>query len=151
MAIGDQGKRHCDDRIRRYGRGNGQRHSVGQEVANFVINRTLKMVLHGRLNNMFCPDSLRPTIAVGPIVPYMKLMCLQQDVVENSFYFQINSQKSAHPATITIFSFLTFDPAALLARIAFIIMKKRSLCCWRCPLWLFYWAATSPGEPVACL
>ncbi len=30
MAMGDQEKRHCDDRIRRHGRGNGQRHSVGQ-------------------------------------------------------------------------------------------------------------------------
>ncbi|MEX8826027.1 hypothetical protein AB8G10_26265, partial [Salmonella enterica] len=47
-------------------------------------------------------------IAVGPIVPPMKLMCCNKDVVENSFLFQkINSHRNpAHQATITIFSFL---------------------------------------------
>ncbi|WP_218672348.1 hypothetical protein, partial [Salmonella enterica] len=47
-------------------------------------------------------------IAVGPIVPLMKLMCCNKDVVENSFLFQkINSHRNpAHQATITIFSLL---------------------------------------------
>ncbi len=73
--IGDQEKRHCDDRIRRHGRGNGQRHSVGQRGTTFVTKSNLEGVgAVRRLNNMFCPDSLRPDRRRADSSP-MKLMC----------------------------------------------------------------------------
>ncbi|VDZ75706.1 sugar phosphate phosphatase [Salmonella bongori] len=78
-----------------------------KEVANFVTKSNLEDALPGRLNNMFCPDSLRPDRR-RPIIPLMNSMPCNKDVVENSFLFQkINPHRNpSRQATVAIFSLL---------------------------------------------